>query len=163
MNSERVDNLDRMIEEGRVIRGAWREGRERACLLAALSPEAGLAGSADVCPASVMPGWLAHLTVSMADEGSDEAWSSMVRRYASLARRWPVLDDAAWARVEAAVLVAVLDEASRHTEDEAALSAIADVRECISEGSNEADLKAAAEAAAFVAWVAEDAASGRFS
>ena len=42
---ERVARLDTMIAEDRVIRHEWTDGRERACLLAALSPEAGKAGN----------------------------------------------------------------------------------------------------------------------
>ena len=49
MDTERLDRLDIMIRENRVIRRAWTEGHERACLLATLSPEAGKAQSASAC------------------------------------------------------------------------------------------------------------------
>jgi hypothetical protein len=43
-----------MIAEGRIVRQQWTDGHERACLLAALSPEAGRAGDASACPAYVI-------------------------------------------------------------------------------------------------------------
>jgi hypothetical protein len=113
-----IDTLDTMIAEGRLIRGAWTgtdaHGRETACLLAALAPECGREGSAAVCPASVMPAWLAHLTPWIDDAGTLEAWPAMVRRYADVARRWHVLDAAAWQRAQWRVRIACVEEALRH-------------------------------------------------
>jgi hypothetical protein len=116
--SERLRRLDTMIAEGRIIRDAWvgdndDAGRERACLLVALSPEVGAAQSASACPASVLPAWLAHFT-SMDDNVSLAHWPAFVARYADVVRRAQVLDAAAWARAETRTRIAILDEADRH-------------------------------------------------
>jgi len=113
-NEDRLDRLDAMICEGRLLRGTWTDGRERACLLAALSPECGKAKSPDACPATVMPAWLAELTPWMDDAGSTGAWPGMVRRYAGLARRWHVLDAAAWRRLDYASRAIAVREARSH-------------------------------------------------
>jgi hypothetical protein len=114
-----------MVRENRVIRGSWTRGHDRACLLAALSPEAGYAESAAACPAEVMPPWLAYLTPWLDDAPSADAWPHIVRRYASLARRWHVLDGKAWRRAEIASLLAIVEEARTHAGgDPRVLSAI---------------------------------------
>jgi hypothetical protein len=118
INSERTDRLDTMLREGRLIRHAWTEGHDRACLLAALSPEAGAAESASACPAEVMPAWLAFLTPWLDDAPSAGAWPSIVSRYAALARRWHVLDAAAWERARIASLMAIVSEARTHVAPE---------------------------------------------
>jgi hypothetical protein len=89
-----MNNKDKILgylNSGRLIRGAWTgtdsQGRRTACLLAALSPEAGRSKDPGACPASVMPAWLAHLTPWIDDAGSKEAWPGTVRRYAELAGR----------------------------------------------------------------------------
>ena len=46
----RLARLDAMIRENRIIRHVWTEGHERACLLAALSPETGQEEPASACP-----------------------------------------------------------------------------------------------------------------
>src|SRR5262245_34527116 len=112
----RVNRLDKYITEGRLIRNDWigkDKGRATACLLVALAPECGKARSADACPASVMPRWFAELTPWMDDRGTDEAWPSMVRRYAAVARRWHAIDADAWQRCEWLVKIACIEEALR--------------------------------------------------
>jgi hypothetical protein len=99
--AERLARLDSAIADGRLIRREWTEapddrGRERACLLAMLSPEAAREEDASRCPASVMPTWLAQLTPWIDDSGSDAAWPVLVQRYASLARRWRRLSPEQW-------------------------------------------------------------------
>jgi hypothetical protein len=115
--NERLDRLDRMIAEGRVTRNKWTgedaEGRELACLLAALSPEVG-PGDVDACPASVMPLWLAKITPRLDNCGTALAWPGMVRRYASLARRWHVLDEEGWLRAQYGACAAITREAMAH-------------------------------------------------
>jgi hypothetical protein len=126
MNIEsRVERLHTLINEDRIIRNEWtgtdEQGRETACLLAALSPEAGEAEDAGACPASVMPEWLVHLTPWVDDYSSEAAWPRMVRRYAACAARWSSLDDAAWRRVEVATRRVAVVEAMKTTEDELTL------------------------------------------
>jgi hypothetical protein len=149
MDTERLDRLDTMLREGRLIRNAWTEGHDRACLLAALSPEAGAAESASACPAEVMPAWLAHLTPWLDDAPSAEAWPSIVARYAALARRWHVLDDEGWERVRIAALVVIVTEARAHVAPEHAsvLAAIDGVLGWLRLGAAKSEREAAARAA----------------
>jgi hypothetical protein len=118
LNLERLDRLDRMIAEGRVIRHKWTDkdaaGRELACLLVAISPEVGPRGDTRNCPSSVMPLWLAKITPILDDRGSVGAWPGMVRRYASLARRWHVLDEEGWLRAQYGACAAITREAMAH-------------------------------------------------
>jgi hypothetical protein len=171
MDTERLDRLDTMLREGRLIRNAWTEGHDRACLLAALSPEAGAAESASACPAEVMPAWLAHLTPWLDDAPSAEAWPSIVARYAALARRWHVLDDEGWERVRIAALVVIVTEARAHVAPEHAsvLAAIDGVLGWLRLGAAKSEREAAARAAdaasaaaaraARAAWAADAAAA----
>lgn len=120
----RFDRLDRMISEGRVIRGQWTDGKERACLLVAISPEAGEKQSVSACPVSLIPEWLAHLTPSMDDNGSQEAWPAFIKRYASVVRRASKsLDSPTWRRVEYRVKILSVQKAMSHTTDAAVLAA----------------------------------------
>ena len=123
---ERLDRLNHMISEGNLIRHVWtgitEDGKERACLLAALSPEAGEEKSAYACPAEVMPAWLAHLTISFDDHGTEEAWPGMILRYAAVAARWHILDQTAWTCLEYASKAVAVREAMSHTTDEKVLS-----------------------------------------
>lgn len=105
INPERLDRMDQAISEGRVIRYQWMgtpdaQGRERACLLAYLFPEAGKERSATACPAEEIPRWLAYLTSWIDDAPSDNEWPGIVQRYASLLRRSHNLNEAAWRRLD---------------------------------------------------------------
>lgn len=126
MNIEsRVERLHTLINEDRIIRNDWvgldEQGRETACLLAALSPEVVKHRNASACPAELMPEWLAHLTPWVDDYSSEAEWPRMVRRYAACAARWSSLDDAAWRRVEIAARRASVVEAMSHTTEERVL------------------------------------------
>ena len=172
---ERVARLDTMIAEGRIVRQQWTDGHERACLLAALSPEAGRAGDASACPAYVMPPWLAHMTPWIDDEVSAHAWPGVIRRYAALARRWSALDDAAWERARVASLIAIVSEARLNcpSSEERALAAIDGVLEWLRRGAPESERAAVSEAtraatkatraAARAAWAGEAAAASAAS
>jgi hypothetical protein len=171
MDTERIDRLDTMIREDRLIRHAWTEGHDRACLLAALSPEAGEAQSADACPADLMPLWLAELTPWIDDAPSEHAWPHVVRRYASLARRWSALDSAAWRRAKIGALLTIVEEARAHASDDAvALAAIDGVIAWLRRGAPESERDGVADpawaaaawaAAAAVAWAAAWAAADK--
>jgi hypothetical protein len=161
-----------MIAEGRLIRRAWTAGHDRACLLAALSPEAGAAQTAAACPAELMPPWLAYLTPWLDDAPSEHAWPGVVRRYASLARRWHVLDGEAWRRAEIASLLAIVEEARTHASDDArVLSAIDGVIAWLRRGAphhestrvRDAAAAAAAAARASAAWAARAAETAAYA
>ena len=162
----RVERLNRMISESRIIRNEWtgtdEQGRETACLLAALSPEAGEAESPAVCPASVMPEWFAHITPWLDDHSSATAWPQVIRRYAACAARWAALDEAAWRRVEIAARRVAVVEAMRHTSDEQVLDACRDVLDWLDSDMPESSRAAerAAVAAAWAAMEAREAATG---
>ena len=149
MDTERLNRLDTMMQEGRIIRRAWTYGRDRACLLAALSPEVGRAESASACPAEVMPAWLAHLTPWLDDAPSEETWPGIVQRYAGLARRWHVMDEAGWERARIGALIAIVSEARRSCpQHEAhALAEIDGVVAWLRRGAPESERSAARSAA----------------
>jgi hypothetical protein len=124
---ERLDRLDTYIREGRLLRRAWiREegGRACACLLAALAPEVGAQEDPQACPVALMPSWFACMTVWLDDAGSDAAWPAMVVRYASLARRWDILDHVAWRRLDYGARASVLREARALVPDDGSASAL---------------------------------------
>jgi len=88
---ERFDLLDASIERNLVIRHAWRQGENRACLLLTLAPEVEVEGrkiyNVDLCPSALLPLWLAGLTPEIDDRGTEKAWPAMIRRYARVVRR----------------------------------------------------------------------------
>jgi hypothetical protein len=118
-----ADRLDKYIAEDRLIRGQWDDGKNRASLLAALAPTCGSAESAAVCPAEIMPAWLAHLTPWLGDNGSISTWPAMVRRYAAVAHRWHVLTPETWRRLDYAARAICVREALRHTTNAGAIEA----------------------------------------
>jgi hypothetical protein len=128
---ERLDRLATFRSEGRLVRNKWGgnddSGREVACLLAALSPEVLAAESPYECPASVMPKWFAKLTPWIDDTGSVEKWPSVIERYANLARRWRVLSDETWNRLDYSVQAICVREAMRRTTNPRSIEACTDV------------------------------------
>lgn len=131
MNTENIQRLKTYINEGRLIRNKWvgedAQGRETACLLAALSPEVAKKQSPNHCPADIMPKWLAYLTTKIDDNGSLEKWPEVVNRFADLASRWHVLSDIEWDRANFKVKKVCVLEAMKHTTDEKPLKACRDV------------------------------------
>lgn len=92
-NRQRLRRLSLFIKEGRILRGEWvaiHDGRERACLLAALAPEVASTNAffgIDRCPASLMPMWLASITPDLDDRVSKSWWPTFLRLYAKTLRR----------------------------------------------------------------------------
>lgn len=117
--------LDTMISDGRLIRCAWTghdaEGRETACLLAALSPDVARDLSPGACSSTIMPPWMAYLTPWINDAPSATAWPGIVRRYADLARRWHVLNEAGWHRTYHDICDIIVREAMRHADNNGVL------------------------------------------
>lgn len=112
---EMLDRVDRLSSYNGIVRGVWQghddQGREIACWLGALDPAI---DSIDACPATVMPGWLAHITPALDDSVSDSAWAGFWERYRALLRRWHVLDEAAWRRCDLRTRDAALTIAEPH-------------------------------------------------
>jgi hypothetical protein len=157
---ERVVRLQALINEGRIVRDSWagvdEQGRETACLLAALSPEVVEHGNASACPAELMPAWFARLTPWIDDKSSVAAWPSAIRRYAACAARWSSLDEAAWRRVEVATRRVAVVEAMKTTEDELTLRSSHKALAWLDEGMPEAypDVVGASAAMWSVRWAA---------
>ena len=93
-NRQRLARLDKMIAEKRILRDEWfstsRRGIERACLLAALSPEVAHGGGVhgpSKCPADLMPRWFAEITPELDDRISKNWWPEFLRMYAKTLRR----------------------------------------------------------------------------
>lgn len=107
-----MNNAQLVINEGRLIRGAWTGtdviGRPTACLLSALSPDVAASHNPADCPVSVMPLWMAYLTPFLNEMTSKSAWPQISTRYADLSDAWGVLDGAAWMRLDYATRVAAL-------------------------------------------------------
>ncbi len=114
-----MTTLDTYINEGRLIRKQWTgtdaQGRETACLLAALSPEVAKSYDPDKCPAHIMPQWLARLTPWIDDAGTEQHWPAVIRRYANLASRWHVLTPAQWSMLDYRCRAIAVREARQHT------------------------------------------------
>jgi|HubBroStandDraft_3_1064219.scaffolds.fasta_scaffold03437_3 hypothetical protein len=123
--TSRVDRLERMQRDGRLLRSAWGDGVERACLLTALAPEVG-EGRYEACPASVMPEWFARMVPWIDDSGGAQAWPAMVNRFAAVARRWHVLTPEDWTRLEWETKIISVAEAASHTKDARASAACAE-------------------------------------
>jgi len=121
-----IDRLETYQREGRLIRNAWTgtdaQGRETACLLAALVPECGPREGAEACPASVLPPWLARLTPWIDDAGTAEAWPGFVARYVAVLRSWN-LDAAQSQRCDYLCRALIVREARSHTTDAWAIAA----------------------------------------
>jgi len=155
MNIEsRVERLNTFIREDRIIRGEWtgtdEQGRETACLLAALAPEVVEADGEWACPANIMPSWFAYLTPWMDDNASEAEWPRMVRRYATCAARWSSLDNAAWRRIEVFALRTAVVEAMRHMTDAQASAILLQVLAWLDAGTPEPE-RGALQAAALKA------------
>jgi hypothetical protein len=143
MNIEyRVERLNTFINEDRIIRGEWtgtdEQGRETACLLAALAPEVVEAEGEWACPANIMPSWFAYLTPWMDDNASDTEWHRTVRRYA------------ACRRIEVAARRAAVVEAMRHMTDAQASAILLQVLAWLDAGTPEPE-RGALQAAALKA------------
>jgi len=126
-----VARLDAAIAAGDVIRHEWTrtedDGRERACLLASLVPACGADRTASVCPASVLPSWLAECDPKPMQVGSAAAWPAMIRDFADLLRDSASAPPALWERLNLHWLRVALAEAMAHTDDLAVLGICAEV------------------------------------
>jgi len=150
------------LDAGTLLRGVWTgrdtDGRELACLLAAISPEVAETHKAESCPAETMPAWLARLTPWIDDAGTDEAWPEHVRRFARTAPAWSRLT----ARHEYLIRALICREAGRHGSAEIC-ERVAALCDRVAAGESRASLAAEFAAArgarsAAAAWDAADAA-----
>jgi hypothetical protein len=121
---ERLACLSRAHAAGKIIRGAWDEGAELACLLSWYSPEAREAEQAAACPAAAMPAWLAYLTVWFDDAPSDTAWPGIIARYVRVLHHLHELAPERLVRLDYECRAIAVREARAHTEDPPARVAI---------------------------------------
>jgi hypothetical protein len=135
------------LHEGRLVQEAWHledeHGRELACILGAIAP--GIDDSRK-CLSTVMPLWLAALTVPMFDGQSKADALAWAGRFGKQMARWHRLDDAAWDRVRDAFCATCVADAEQ--------SAAA-----LRPASAAWAANAARAAAAWAAWAAADAAA----
>lgn len=117
--------LDR-LENGTLVRREWGDGRETACLLSAIHPPCSQTKDAAMCPATLMPEWLAELTPWFNDAPSADEWHGLVERYADLASRWWRVTDAAWTRLDYTCRRIAVAEARTHAIDNAEVLAVID-------------------------------------
>jgi len=125
-HTECFDRLDTFIADGRLLRGAWSkqiDGREHACLIAALWADCGDRGSSSPCPSDLLPPWLANLAPWVDDAPSCNAWPHLMRRTADAFRRLHVLDAASLRRCEYRHLAFCVREAAKYTGDEQVIAA----------------------------------------
>ena len=154
------------LAEERIIQHNWRrndDGHEFVCALAAFGPDI---NSSSDCPAELMPSWLAHLVPSIDDgiAGSEVSW--FMGALLDRARRWWVLDEAAWDRVRTGFLVAAVRQALEAATPvqpspapdywQKVVDACNGVIAALEEGGDQ-NLKAAARAAAYAAAAARAA------
>jgi hypothetical protein len=157
------DRLNAFVADGRLIRGKWTgkddEGRETACLLAALYPPCGEAKAESACPAALMPSWLASLTVLIDDSGTLEKWPGHIKRYAQVIRGVVALPAEKMAALSTRIRVLIVREAMSHiTRDEWGCKAACEQTIKALESGDTAKISAAASAAASAASAAASAA-----
>ena len=110
-----MSSIEQVYKEGRLIRNSWalidEQGRELLCLYTALAGDA--KARPGNCPAYLAPKWLAYLLPSWDDCGSEEAWSTMVKRVVKLAPMFGELQGEKSRRALAGCMLVSLDVASR--------------------------------------------------
>jgi len=100
-NSERINNLDRVIAEGLIVRNtlflnfgnATDLSEGQACILTALSPEVALADNPEACPPTVLPLWMAFLVHRLSEGVSAAGWPAFSVGFAKTLRRIYTLTD----------------------------------------------------------------------
>ena len=117
-----ADSIMAFAREGRLVQGRWHgrgggddgAGREIACLLGSIHPD--INGTGD-CPASLMPRWMAHLTVRLFDGVPAATVRHYGEAYATRMHRWGALDGAGWERIRKAFISEVMSGAMKRAEE----------------------------------------------
>lgn len=150
------------LEQGRLLRNAWRDtderGREMACLLAWVSRD--VEDSSAQCPADVLPRHVAFMLPWMDDASSDERHYGFMLRIAGLLDR--PMTEAAWARLDLLWRRIAVVEAAMHCaapEESAACETVIALLDRALAGDAPSDEEwVAAATAASAAWTAASAA-----
>jgi len=125
-----VRRLDAAIAAGDVIRGEWtrtEDGRERACLLAALAPVCGVERTSSACPAEVLPPWLAECVPWIDDAGTEGVWPEMIQTFADLLRDSAGAPAELWPRLNLHWRRVAIAETMAHTANLTVLGVCAEV------------------------------------
>lgn len=109
-------------QDGRLEQGKWHgrraDGQQIACLLGSIHPKINAAVD---CPASLMPQWLARLTISLFDRIPTGQVGRYGLAYGASVARWGALDADAWERIRKAFIIGVfggaIDDATVHIGD----------------------------------------------
>lgn len=161
-NVEASQRILAHLREGRLVQEAWHledeQGRELACILGAIAPHI---EDSIMCPSSVMPSWLAVLTVPMFDGQATDVALAWAGRFGAQMAQWHRLDDVAWGRVRAAFCSACVADARRSASDAASDAAWAAAARASAADAAAAALAAANAAAnaAAVDWAVASAAA----
>lgn len=109
-HDEAAARIRAFATEGRLLQGTWHKmnGVERACLLGAIH---GDINSEDDCPASLMPQWMARLTVRLFDGIREERAQEYGLRYAEAMKAWATFTPEQWKAALANILVYCVDSA----------------------------------------------------
>jgi hypothetical protein len=122
---ESLTRLESYRTTNRLIRRAWTgyldDGRDTACLLAAISKEVSIARSVKACPAHLVDPWFAHLSPWFDDAGSDAEWPGMVARYGNVVRKLMSLPSELRMMIEYASRALIVREAMKYTKNDGAL------------------------------------------
>jgi len=160
--NDACDRIALFAREGRLIQHGWHrtadDGRELACLLGAIGSNV---TSPEVCPADVMPTWLARLLPALFDGLPAERTADLGLRFAAALRSGSTGDDVRgrWlARAEADARASACAAAPAWAAAWAAWAAEAAAR-AAAEAAEAAAARAAAEAAAAWAAACADAAA----
>jgi hypothetical protein len=135
------------LHEGRLVQGTWhqkQDGLELACLIGAISPEI---SSDTQCPASVMPSWLAVLTVPVFDGQAKDVALAWAGRFGAQMAQWHRLDDASWFRVWESFCSACVADGRRSAASAASAAASASAYAAAAAASSAYAAAAAAAAA----------------
>jgi hypothetical protein len=107
--AEAANNIERFARENRLVQNTWHrtapDGREIACLLGAIHPAI---DSPHACPATVMPKWLAELTVVLFDKLPRNDIHNRALAYAMSMRTWDKLGKNTWERVHRGVRAQII-------------------------------------------------------
>ena len=102
--AERIEQAELAHVEGRIIQHSWRRsnGKEYVCALAAFGPDI---NGAEDCPAELMPQWMAQLVPFIDDSIAAEDVPWFMGELLARAKRWAILDDAAWERIHTGFMI----------------------------------------------------------
>ena len=109
-HDEASARIHAFASEGRLVQGEWHKmnGVKKACLLGAI--HSGINSEHD-CPASLMPQWMARLTVRLFDGIRTERTQEYGLRYAAAMKSWATFTPEQWSAALTNILIYCVDSA----------------------------------------------------